>query len=137
VRSTTFLFTTLCTSIQIFGVFPFQMVPIEIFWSPRRDIAPATMLGAPARAPCRAAPAAWVSEPCQCAFPRPHAPQATSRPPAPCAVPTGHEPRATLTGPAVRRMPFLPSAPSKAGHCTHGINARGPRRRTSPRAPWL
>jgi hypothetical protein len=46
VRSTTFLFNTLCTSIQNFGVFPFQMVPVELFWSLRRDVTLARTPGA-------------------------------------------------------------------------------------------
>jgi hypothetical protein len=47
VRSTTFLFTTLCTFIQIFGVFPFQTVTVELVLSPCRDVAPAKESGAP------------------------------------------------------------------------------------------
>jgi hypothetical protein len=44
VRSTTFLFT----SFQIFGVFPFQTVPVELIWTLLCDVAPARAPGAPA-----------------------------------------------------------------------------------------
>jgi hypothetical protein len=47
VRSTTFLFTTLCTSIQIFGIFPFQTLTVELVLSPCRDVAPTRAPGAP------------------------------------------------------------------------------------------
>jgi hypothetical protein len=46
VRSTTFLFITLCTCIQLFGVFPFQTGPVGLVVA-HRDVAPAYTPSAP------------------------------------------------------------------------------------------
>jgi hypothetical protein len=53
VRSTTFLFITLCTFIQLFGVFPFQIGPVRLVVA-CRDVAPTDLPSTPARARCAA-----------------------------------------------------------------------------------
>jgi hypothetical protein len=81
VRSPTYLFTTLCTSIQIFGEIRFQTELNGLRMTPHRDVVPARTSGAPARAvprgachlSVRALPARLPEAPR--AFPRPYAPQ--------------------------------------------------------------
>jgi hypothetical protein len=124
VRSTTFLFITLCTSIQLFGVFPFQTGPVGLVVA-RRDVAPADTPSAPARA----RRAAWCLPPSafeppvhltrRSAFPRrARTPGCRGNPCLPCLIPRCAH---------LLALPALPAMRAVVRHCCpdQHLGARG------------
>jgi hypothetical protein len=113
VRSTTFLFTTLCTSIGLFGVLRVRTGTKRHNLSSRHHVAPRRDIACAGRAP-RLGPLAASTPASTRAFYRPFsAPRSLEAPLAPRAAPDRPGRRA---GPSVRRLPPRTRCPGAPYH---------------------